>query len=90
MLLVVNGPTISLPDSGLLPDQAPEASQEAASQTNQVNVLESFTPTDDGSAVSEMTGGGVVEELLGSAHAVITMAPTSNTAGNEIALRHPP
>jgi hypothetical protein len=55
-LVVVSGPTLSLPTSGFSPDQAPKAWQEVAFSTSHSSVDESLLWTDDGLAISDMTG----------------------------------
>ncbi len=58
VLVSVKGPTLSLPESGLPPDQAPPASQEVASVDDQIKVEEPFMSTVVGLAVSATVGNG--------------------------------
>ena len=57
----------SLPEIALLPDQAPEATQEVASVDDQMSVEDPPLPTDTGFADSDTVGPGstatVVETL---------------------------
>jgi hypothetical protein len=55
-LVVVSGPTVSLPMFSFSPNQAPEAWQEVALRTDQSSVDEPLLSTDSGLAVSDMTG----------------------------------
>jgi len=55
-LVVISGRTLSLPASGFSPDQAPKAWQEVAFSTSHSSVDESLLWTDDGLAISDMTG----------------------------------
>ena len=58
MLLAVSGPTDWLPDVPMLPDQAPEATQELASVDDQVRVEEPPLATEVGFADSVAVGAG--------------------------------
>ncbi len=58
VLVSVKGPTLALPESGLLPDQAPPALQAVASVDDQLKVEEPFISTVVGLAVSETVGNG--------------------------------
>ncbi|MFQ5756757.1 MAG: hypothetical protein ACE5H7_11820 [Acidiferrobacterales bacterium] len=56
-LVIVSGPTFSVPRLFFSPNQAPEAWQEVALRTDQSSVDEPLLSTDEGLAVSDMTGG---------------------------------
>jgi hypothetical protein len=64
---LVNAPLDSLPESVLLPDHAPEATQEVASVDDQVSVEDLPVATNVGLADSDTVGSGntvtVVETL---------------------------
>ena len=58
VLVVVNGPTASLFEVTLLPDQAPDAVHDVELVDDQVKVVESPESTDEGLAASDTVGGG--------------------------------
>ena len=58
VLVVVNGPTVSLPELAFVPDQASEAVQDVAFVDDHVNVDESLYGIDEGLAVSDTVGAG--------------------------------
>ena len=58
ILVSLNGPTLSLPDVGLLPDHAPPALHEVALVVDQLNVEVPLALTVVGLAVSVMVGRG--------------------------------
>ena len=58
MPLAVSAPVDSLPEVGLVPDQAPEAAQELAFVEDQVSVEDSPFATDGGFAASDTVGAG--------------------------------
>ena len=58
LALAVSGPTDSLPDIALAPDQAPAASQEVASEDDQVSVEDVLYAIDAGLAASDTVGTG--------------------------------
>ena len=55
-MATVNGPTLSLPEVALVPDQASEAVHEIASVDDQVRVEEPLRLTEEGSAVRDTVG----------------------------------
>ena len=54
----MSAPVDSLPEVGLVPDQAPEAAQELASVEDQVSVEDPLYATDVGFATSDTVGTG--------------------------------
>ncbi len=55
-LVIVSGPTVSLPRLPFAPNHAPEASQRVALRTSHSSLEEPLMSTDDGVAVSDMAG----------------------------------
>lgn len=58
VLSSVNGPIVSLPESGFVPVQSPRPSQAVASLVDQVNVVDPFMLTVVGLALSDTVGSG--------------------------------
>ena len=58
VLSCVNGPTVSLPESGFAPVQSPRPSQDVASLVDQVKVVNPFIGTVVGFAASVTVGNG--------------------------------
>ena len=70
VLVTVNAPLDSLPETALLPDHAPEAVQELASVDDQVSIEESPLATEPGFAVSDTVGARGVTVTVADAFAV--------------------
>jgi hypothetical protein len=89
VLVSVKGPTLSLPESGLLPDQAPPASQEVASVDDQVKVEEPFMSTVVGLAVSATVGNGAGFTATVTDRPALPPAPLQARVNALVAVRGP-
>jgi hypothetical protein len=59
VLVTLSGPRVSLPDTALLPDQAPEAAHAVAFVEIQLNIVEAFALTVAGTALSVSVGAAL-------------------------------